>query len=165
MASFTDVPDLAKVMNYLFGEKWGKRISRVIVIFILVAVAGGAVAGAMGGINAITSWASSNPVTSNILLSLLLMLILAIGMLGVGGGLGLLIGAILQVTLAVPMRQNVDSVLEQTELLLLNANQTGVEDADKLLASVRLLKTQWNTSRTTRIANWIFKKGTGKQQK
>jgi MFS family permease len=119
MASVSDISELVKALNSLFGEKWGRRMGRAIVIFILVALAGAAIAAIMAGVGAITSWAASNPVTSNILWSLLIMLILAIGILAVGGGLGLFIGAILWVTLSIPMRQNIDSTLEQIELSLL----------------------------------------------
>lgn len=164
MASFTDIPELVKIMNHLFGERWGKRLGRTAVILILAALMGAAVAAIMAGVGAVTSWAASNPITSNILRNLLIMLILAIGMIAVAGGLGVFIGMILRVTLAIPMRQNIDSTLEQIELILARANQTGVQDADKLLADARLLKNQWNTSRTTRIANWIFR-GAVKRQK
>jgi hypothetical protein len=165
MASFTDIPELVKIMNNLFGERWGRRLGRATVILILAALMGAAVAAIMAGIGAVTSWAASNPTTSNILQNLLIMLIVGVGLIALAGGLGAFIGMILHVTLAIPMRQNIDSTLEQIELILARANQTGVQDADKLLTDVRLLKNQWNTSRTTRIANWIFRKKTIKQQK
>jgi uncharacterized protein (DUF697 family) len=160
MANVTEIPELVKTMYSLFGEKWGKRLGRLIVLLILGAVLGGAILGLMAGIRAITSWAGGlSPNTSALLLTLIGVIILVVGMIGIGAGLGTLIGMILRAGLAIPMHRNIDVALEQTEAVLLKAKQSGIDnpDIDKLLSDLRSLKDRWTKSRITRVASWIIR--------
>lgn len=161
MASVTDIPELVKTMYSLFGEKWGKRIGRIIVLGILGGVLGGAVYGISAGIRtALTLAENLSPNASAILLSILAAIILAVGMASMAIALAILIGGTLRIGLATPIRRDIDSTLEQAETLLLSAKKGEIQDAniDELLSKLKLLRNQWEKSRLTRISNWLHRK-------
>lgn len=160
MASVGDIPELVKAMYTLFGEKWGKWIGRAIVISILCAVAGAAIAAIMAGIEGITSWASSlSPEISNILL-VTVSTFIAFGIIvGIAVALGIVVGIIMRIGFATPMHRNINSLLRQTEALLLDAKQSGPQNTqyfEKLLADLERIKEEWNTSRITRFIRFIL---------
>jgi hypothetical protein len=158
MATFTEIPELVKIMTHLFGERWGKRLGRAAVILIIAVLAGAAVTAVMAGVGRITSWVEGlSPHTSAILLTILGVIIMVVGMMGLALGLGTFFGVLLRVGLASPMRRNVDLTLEQTETILTRAKQSGIQggDIEKLLSDLEVLKNKWKTSRITRMSNWL----------
>jgi len=158
MATVSDIPELVKAMFSLFGEKWGKRIGRAIVIFILCTAAGAAVAAIMAGVKAVTSWISSSPTISSISLAVLGSLLTLCLVIGIAVALGSFFGMMIRIGLATPLQRNINSLLGQTEALLIEVKQGGLQDTQrlgKLLSDLEVLKEEWHTSRITKFTQWI----------
>src|SRR5271157_5644703 len=85
MASFGNIPELVKTMYSLFGEKWGRRIGRAIVIFILVATCGVAIVALGSGFNSISNWITNlKPPATTLFVTILSAIILFVGLFAVG---------------------------------------------------------------------------------
>jgi hypothetical protein len=153
MATISEIPELVKAMYSLFGEKWGRRIGRAIIIFILLATTGAAITALGAGFHAVSDWLGSlKPPVTTLFITIASAVLLFIGFLGIGVGLGSLLGSLIRIGLALPIHRNINSLLEKTEVVLLKSN-----DQD-LLVEFKTIQEQWNTSYLTRISKWVTPK-------
>ncbi|MFC2071570.1 hypothetical protein ACFLUU_02480 [Chloroflexota bacterium] len=154
MASISDIPELVKSMNYYFGEKWGTRIGKSIVLFVLVGIIAWAMNNVFVWINTLASPTSSTLLTAVILvLSVLLWVVVLF-----------FISILLVFTLRIfglPVRRSIESLLTRTRVLLLEAlPEVRTEDAEKLtklIIELDMVDKQWNDTRIVRFTRWMVR--------
>ena len=152
MASISDVPELVKSMNYYFGEKWGSRIGKTIVLFVLVGVVSWAVNSVFVWINTLTGISGTALTIVIIVLSVLLWIVVLFL-------IGITLTSILRM-FGFPVRRNIESLLAQSRELLLDAMlKVDVGNAEALVGVITELDTidkQWNESRMIKLTKWMM---------
>jgi hypothetical protein len=157
MANITEIPELVKITYSLFGEKWGKRLGRAIVILFLVALAGAAVTAVMTAIG---------HVPTDVLFSILSMILILIAILGIPVAIAILIGWTIRVGFATPTNIRIDNTLNKLLPLLRKANRGKLdkETIKRLLEDTEKLEAQWNKSKIVKFIHRFSKPKSKKGQ-
>jgi hypothetical protein len=157
MVNVTEIPELVKIMNSLFGEKWGKRLGRAIVILIILALAGAALTSIMAVIGR---------VPSDLLYTIISVLLALIVMLGVPFAAAILIGFSIRVGFATPTNIRIDNTLDRLLPLLRKANKDKLDKKTikELLDNTEKLQTEWNKSKIVRFIHWTSKSKSKKKK-
>ncbi len=160
-----NIPELVKVMYSLFGEKWGQRLGRTIVIVLLIGLVCAAIAGLRPIIGdsyaAIRDFVSQSTIASRIVLALISTMMSLVLIVVFSFVLAIFIAIPIRIGLATRVNTRIDRMLSRLaslsrDILKIQPDNASVQ---KMSSDVDVLYKEWNTSRITRFIRWWLSVG------